>query len=181
MTYGRKTMKENDLYPKPLPIAATKQYLSRIPSRNPIDKVHKKVNHAKSAVNNYFIGYKGETLYHKGHGGTGWGQYVNGFDKRGYDFKHTGCEMEIYELVDGAWSLLYTIKRGDVELPWKKGELAANIEKVDQKLAKEEADLTKHIRTLAEDAHLNEEDPMDIDDYIAAFDKGYRAGMEHKK
>jgi hypothetical protein len=175
------TLSETDKYPKPLPIAATKQFLSRIPSRSPLDKIHKQVNHAKSAVNNYFIGYKGEQLYHAGHGGMGWGKYVNGFDERDYDFKHTGCEMEIYELVDGAWSLLYTIKRGDVELPWKKGELAANIEKVNQHLAKEERKLASQIRELAEAAYAADEDSIYRDDYIAAFDKGYRAGMEHKK
>lgn len=176
------TMSESDLYPKPLPIAATKQFLSRIPSRHPMDKIHKQVNHAKSAVNNYFIGYKGEDLYHEGHGGMGWGKYVTGFDERDYDFKHTGCEMEIYELVDGAWSLLYTIKRGDVELPWKKGELAANIEKVDRELAAAEAALTKHIRGLAESSYLNNAGlDENIDEYSAAFSRGYRAGMEHKK
>lgn len=163
---------------KPLPIAATKQFLSRIPSRHPTDKIHKQVNHAKSAANNFFNGYKGDTIYHEG---GGWGMYSKGFDRRTDKWEHTGCEMEIYELVDGAWSLLYTIKRGDVELPWKKGELAANIEKVNQQLTKEERELTAHIRALALIAHSEDEDSIDTDEYVQAFDKGYRRGMEHKK
>lgn len=175
------TLSETDKYPKPVPLVATKQFLSRIPSRNPMDKIHKQVNHAKSAVNNYFNGYKGDSIYHEGHGGLGWDRYRNGFDDRNRKFEHTGDEMEIYELIAGAWSLLYTIKRGDAELPWKKGELAANIEKVNQQLAKEERDLAKHIRELAEAAHAKDEDSIDWDDYVTAFNKGYRAGMEHKK
>lgn len=175
------TMSESDLYPKPLPIAATKQFLSRIPSRHPMDKIHKQINHAKSAVNNYFNGYKGDDVYHPGHSGLGWGRYSYGFDDRNTKFEHTGCEMEIYELVDGAWSLLYTIKRGDEELPWKKGELAANIEKVNQKLAKEASDLTKHIRRVAEQCYDPQGVDRPTDSYYHIFDTAYRAGMEHKK
>lgn len=175
------TLSESDKYPKPLPIAATKQFLSRIPSRNPMDKIHKQVNHAKSAVNNFFNGYKGDTIYHAGNG-VSWGRYGTGFDDRNAKFGHTGDEMEIYELVDGAWSLLYTIKSGDVELPWKEGELAANIEKVNRKLAADEAALSRHIRGLGQDSYLNDAGPNEhIAEYVAAFDKGYRAGMEHKK
>ena len=172
------TTTENDLYPKPLPIAATKQFLSRIPSRHPMDKIHKQVNHAKSAVNNYFNGYKGDTIYHEG---GGWGYYSTPFDRRDATWAHDGCEMEIYELVDGAWSLLYTIKKGDAELPWKQGELAENIEKVNRKLAKEERDLTEHIRDLALSAHSEDEDSIDTDEYVKAFEQGYRKGMGHKK
>lgn len=156
-------MKENELYPKPLPIAATKQFLSRIPSRHPVDKIHKQVNHAKSAVNNFFNGYKG-------------------YDMRRKDrWEHTGCEMEIYELVDGAWSLLYTIKRGDVELPWKEGELAANIEKVNQQLAKKERELTEHIRKLADTAYRVNGVNEPTEEFMRIYERGYRAGMEHKK
>ena len=174
-------MKENNLYPKPLPIAATKQFLSRIPSRHPMDKIHKQVNHAKSAVNNYFNGYKGDSIYHEGHGGYGWDRFAKGFDDRNAKFEHTGCEMEIYELVDGAWSLLYTIKRGDAELPWKKGELAANIEKVNRALQKKEDELTRDIRRQAQVCY----DPQGIDTptdtYYHIFETAYRAGMRHKK
>lgn len=173
-------MRENDLYPKPLPIAATKQFLSRIPSRHPMDKIHKQVNHAKSAVNNYFGGYKGDSIYHEGHGGLGWDKYRNGRDDRNRKFEHTGCEMEIYELIDGAWSLLYTIKAGDVELPWKKGELAANIEKVNRALAKEERELTAHIHALAKE-HAEEGSVESLDEFTQIFEQGYRKGMEHKK
>jgi len=175
------TLSETDLYPKPLPIAATKQFLSRIPNRHPMDKVHKQVNHAKSAVNNFFNGYKGDQLYHEGNHGLGLGRYARGYDDRSTKFEHTGCEMEIYELVDGAWSLLYTIKRGDAELPWKQGELAENIEKVNRALDKEERELTAHIRALALISHSEDEDSIDTDEYITAFDKGYRRGMEHRK
>lgn len=174
-------MKENELYPKPLPIAATKQFLSRIPSRHPMDKIHKQVNHAKSAVNNYFSGYKGYPIYHEGHGGVGWGEYATGFDKRERKWEHTGCEMEIYELVDGAWSLLYTIKRGDVELPWKEGELAKNIAGVNEELAKEERELTAHIRRQAEICYDPQGVDKPADSYYHIFDIAYRAGMGHKK
>lgn len=176
------TLSETDKYPKPLPIAATKQFLSRIPSRHPMDKIHKQVNHAKSAVNNFFNGYKGDALYHPGNdSGFSYGRFTHGWDDRNAKFGHGGCEMEIYELVDGAWSLLYTIKRGDVELPWKKGELAENIEKVNRMLDKEERELTAHIRALALIAHSEDEDSIDMDEYVKAFDKGYRKGMGHKK
>jgi len=174
-------MKENDLYPKPLPIAATKQFLSRIPSRHPMDKIHKQVNHAKSAVNNYFNGYTGQQLYHEGHGGYGWNEYATGFDKREKKWEHTGDEMEIYELVDGAWSLLYTIKRGDVELPWKAGELAANIEKVDRMLRKKEDALTRDIRRQAEVCYDPQGVDRPTDSYYHIFELAYRRGMEHKK
>lgn len=175
-------MIENDLYPKPLPIAATKQFLSRIPNRSPMDKIHKQVNHAKSAVNNYFNGYKGDTLYHPGNNsGFSYGRYVKGYDDRNTKFGHAGCEMEIYELVDGAWSLLYTIKSGDVELPWKAGELAANIEKVNQNLAKEEAALTKDIRMQAQVCFDPQGVDKPTDSYYHIFDVAYRRGMEHKK
>lgn len=174
-------MKENDLYPKPLPIAATKQFLSRIPSRHPMDKIHKQVNHAKSAVNNFFNGYDGGTVYHKGHGGMGWDKFAKGFDDREKKFAHNGDEMEIYELVDGAWSLLYTIKRGDVELPWKEGQLAKNIAKANEELAKEERELTKHIRRIAEQCYDPQGVAKPTDSYYHIFDTAYRAGMEHKK
>lgn len=175
------TLSETDKYPIPVPITATKQFLSRIPSRHPMDKIHKQVNHAKSAVNNFFNGYKGDDLYHRvGNSGRGYGMYAYGWDHRNEKFEHTGCEMEIYELVDGAWSLLYTIKSGDVELPWKAGELAANIEKVNRMLDKEERELTAHIRTLAS-VYADEGGVESPDEFIQIFEQGYRAGMDHKK
>jgi hypothetical protein len=170
-------LSESDLYPKPLPIAATKQFLSRIPGRTPMDKIHKQVNHAKSAVNNFFNGYDGRDIYYEG---GGW-MYPRGFDRREDKWEHTGHEMEIYELVDGAWSLLYTIKRGDVELPWKKGQLAANIEKVNRMLEKEERDLTKHIRKLADAAYRETGVNEPTEQFMRIYELGYRAGMEHKK
>lgn len=174
------TLSESDKYPKPMPIAATKQFLSRIPSRNPMDKIHKQINHAKSAVNNFFNGYKGDTIYHTGNG-VSWGRFGTGFDNRNEKFEHTGHEMEIYELVDGAWSLLYTIKSGDVELPWKAGELAANIEKVNRMLDKEERELTAHIRRQAEACYDPQGVDRPTDNYYHIFDVAYRAGMGHKK
>jgi hypothetical protein len=89
--------------------------------------------------------------------------------------------MEIYELVDGAWSLLYTIKRGDVELPWKAGELAANIEKVDRMLQKKEDALTRDIRRQAEVCYDPQGVDRPTDSYYHIFDVAYRRGMGHKK
>lgn len=76
-------------HPKPMP------YLSIIPDRRPIQKLHANVGHAKNAIN--------------GRGGPH-GALV---------------PMQVYEYVDNDWVLLYDIKKGDVEPPWRAGELEA--------------------------------------------------------
>lgn len=65
-----------------------------IPYRRPKQKAHINIGHAKNAVSFKVSRYVGAE-----------------------------CDMELYELRDGEWSLLWTIPKGTMEseLPWKTG------------------------------------------------------------
>jgi hypothetical protein len=67
-------------------------HMTVIPFRRPLQKAHTNLGHAKAAIS-----YK-----------TGW---------RGAE-----SDMELYELKDGEWSLLWKVPEGTAynDLPWKK-------------------------------------------------------------
>lgn len=137
------------------PSAATSRYLSRIPRRRPEEKLHTGIGHAKSAVTAYFSG--GE-------------------------FGYTGPSMEIYELVDGGWKLLYSVVGGDLELPWKTGELTKK--RKQQEKAKKDAERTEYGRIidLAVAAHKKEtyigQPSLTLVEYVHIYKLGYEQGKE---
>jgi len=63
-------------------------YKTVIPDRNPREKVHLDIGHAKAAL-------RYRLQWHEAR----WG-------------------MEMYSLVNGEWKLLYKINEGDNQLPW---------------------------------------------------------------
>lgn len=117
------------------PVKITDQFLSRIPDRRPMDKLHSNVGHAKSGVNYYFNGFTGRT-----HGNI---RIRKAAAERKYE--HTGCDMEIYQMGENGWELLYEIKKGDEELPWRKGELAEFRSEFNKNVMSEEQKLKAHI------------------------------------
>lgn len=117
-----------------------KRFLSRIPDRRPVEKLHAQVNHARSAVTNYFGGY------------TGYGTT---------ELVHRGSQMEIYEMVDDRWVLLHRIMPGDVEVPWKKGTLVANQQAKRAKEALESQKLHAYLRIKATQAWYDSDEEGD--------------------
>jgi hypothetical protein len=68
-----------------------------IPWRSPVQKAHSSMGYAKAAIN--------ARVYSSGYGGGG-----------------AACDMQVFELVDNEWKLLWDIPKGTKkqDLPWNK-------------------------------------------------------------
>lgn len=136
------------LTPGPSPQPKFHPYLSVIPHRRPEQKTHTSIGHAKNAINGKMSRYRGATE-----------------------------DMQIYEYLDGGWSLLYSLKEGDMEVPWRAGELKEEARKKEAAAKREEERLTKLVRSQAEKKFTEEygsdskyEDRiMYVDAYIAGY------------
>lgn len=81
-----------------------KPVMTNIPLRNPQWKQHRNIGQAKSAITNSVSGSNGP--------GSGYYSHKNDEDN----------PLQVYELVDGDWKLLWEIQRRTPksELPWNK-------------------------------------------------------------
>lgn len=133
------------------------QYWTHIPSRRKVDKLHTNIGHAKNAVNGIFSG------------------------GRGYAYR--GEDIVVYKMVDGSWEEIYRVTAGDVELPWKRGEIAERERKAAEELERKRVTLEKEIKSLAQQAwaELHPQGyviTQGFEDYCEAYRAGYMAARE---
>lgn len=128
------------------PVLAAPKYMTVIPSRRPKEKLHKSLGHVKNALNGKFYSYA----------------------RGAYE------DMQAYEWIDNAWVLLYDVKEGDAEPPWREGERAAKV--AQQLKAKEEAERR---RLLKISAFAKEEVAKDTDPE-EAYLRGYLKALQEE-
>jgi hypothetical protein len=129
-------------------------YLSIIPHRKPQQKTHSNIGHAKNAVNGKWNTWRGAE-----------------------------CDMQIFEFSDDGWQLLYDIKRGDTEPPWREGELAEKARKKQAQIDREDATARKVATKEAEEAYniICEEHgyaPFTLLGYVTGYVNGYMRARE---
>lgn len=88
-------------------------HLTVIKNRNPEQKVHKTLGHAKQAVLTKLWYVPGSEATEK----RVWGNGQVWYERP----KALETDVQVYELKDGEWSLLWDLRRGTLvsELPWK--------------------------------------------------------------
>lgn len=123
-------------------------YLSIIPRRRPTQKTHGNIGHAKNAV----------------------------VAKFGYNVHGASCDMQIFEYKDDGWQLLYDIKKGDLEPPWREGEIEAAREKERRKVEKEKEDDIRKAKSAARHYYVNVIGDATGEDY-KLFVEGYVEGF----
>lgn len=132
-------------------------YLSIIPNRRPEQKTHTNIGHAKNAVN----------------------------DKLGY--RGASCDMQIFEYRDNGWELLYDIKKGDLEPPWRKGELEEEARRKEAAASRVRQGVRKAAFDKGDAAFTREYGGTDGDvyeeriDFVAAFVAGYMEAWDERK
>jgi hypothetical protein len=132
-------------------------YLSVIPVRRPVQKTHHNIGHAKNAVNGKWGGYRG-----------------------------ADCDMQIFEHTKEGWKLLYDIKKGDLEPPWRAGEIAEKERKKVAQLAREDSAARKEAKVEAEKTYNVIYDSAGYavykrSDYIEGYIEGYMKAREKFK
>lgn len=139
----------------PSPQPKLTPYLSIIPTRRPMQKTHANIGHAKNAVNGKIASYS-----------------------RGAE-----CDMQIFEFKDDGWSLLYDIKKGDIEPPWREGELAEKARKKEAQLAREDSAARKEAKAEAERTYklLRPGHLYVYADYVDGYVEGYMKAREKFK
>lgn len=132
-------------------------YLSIIPHRRPQQKTHNNIGHAKNAVNGK------------------WNRRLG-----------AECDMQIFEFSDDGWQLLYDIKKGDMEPPWRAGELAEKARKKAAQIAKEDNTARKEAKIEADKTYNVIYDSAGYavysrSDYIEGYVEGYMKAREKFK
>lgn len=140
----------------PSPQPKLTPYLSIIPTRRPMQKTHTNIGHAKNAVNGK-LGYRGAE-----------------------------CDMQVFEFKNDGWSLLYDIKKGDIEPPWRAGEIAEKERKKAAQMAKEDTAARREAKAEAEKTYNVIYDVAGYAvhsrrDYIEGYAEGYMKAREKFK
>ena len=103
------------------------------------------------------------------------GQAKNAINYRVYE--GTNCDMEIYEWQNGEWVLLYSVKAGDTEVPWRRENLKEVRAAAKKRRENEEQARMDNAREVAskrwEEATLHWFEGT-REDFIEAFMEGYR-------
>lgn len=138
----------------PSPQPKFSPYLSVIPVRRPVQKTHHNIGHAKNAVNGKWGGYRG-----------------------------ADCDMQIFEHTEEGWKLLYDIKKGDMEPPWRAGELAEKARKKEAQMAREDSAARKEAKIEAERTYkrLRPGHLYIYADYVDGYVEGYMKAREKFK
>lgn len=138
----------------PSPQPKLTPYLTIIPDRRPVQKTHTNIGHAKNALNGRI------------------GIYGRGASE----------DMELYEHVDGEWKLLYSIKKGEKEAPWRKEELEKARKKREADALKAQQDTYKYAAGLAKHYYENVVGTPEGEEYetfVEGYIDAYMRGMSH--
>ncbi len=88
--------------------------------------------------------------------------------------------MQVFEFKGDGWALLYDIKKGDAEPPWREGELAEKARKKEAQLAKEDSASREEAKIEAEKTYkvLRPGHLYVYSDYVDGYVEGYRKARE---
>lgn len=131
----------------PSPQPKIMPYLTIIPSRRPMQKLHTNIGHAKNAINGKIGAYRGGAE----------------------------CDMELLEHQDGGWVVIYEVNKGDRVAPWQVEKLAKQAEKREAAEKKLKEAATSGARKEA-NAAFNRLYPANLSGTIAADRPSFVAG-----